>query len=76
MIGARGFDTLTQTQRSGEIEKVPAALMFYVNPGAPSTAGLRRQQKAEEALWSASPRWGRSSSPDQGIMESPDQGSS
>lgn len=41
--------------QTGELEKVPAALMLYVNPGGPSEAGLRRRRKAEAALWSASP---------------------
>jgi hypothetical protein len=55
-FGAKGFDTLSTAQRTGELEAVPAALMLYVNPGGPSEAGLRRRRKAEEALWSASPR--------------------
>jgi GH24 family phage-related lysozyme (muramidase) len=54
-FGGKGFVTLTKVLQAGELEKVPAALMLYVNPGGPSEAGLRRRRKAEAALWSASP---------------------
>ncbi len=54
-FGSKGFTTITKVLQSGELEKVPAALMLYVNPGGPSEAGLRRRRKAEAALWSASP---------------------
>ena len=54
-FGGQGFTTLTKVLQSGELEKLPAALMLYVNPGGPSEAGLRRRRKAEAALWSASP---------------------
>lgn len=53
-FGGQGFTTLTKVLQSGELEKLPAALMLYVNPGGPSEAGLRRRRKAEAALWSAS----------------------
>ncbi|MCS5691751.1 lysozyme [Cyanobium sp. FGCU-6] len=54
-FGSQGFTTITKVLQSGELEKLPAALMLYVNPGGPSEAGLRRRRKAEAALWSASP---------------------
>ena len=54
-FGGEGFSTLTNRLCHGELDKVPAALMLYVNPGGPSEAGLRRRRKAEAALWSASP---------------------
>ena len=54
-FGGEGFSTLTNRLCHGELEKVPAALMLYVNPGGPSEAGLRRRRKAEAALWSAAP---------------------
>ena len=54
-FGGEGFSTLTNRLSHGELEKVPAALMLYVNPGGPSEAGLRRRRKAEAALWSAAP---------------------
>ena len=54
-FGSKGFATLTKVLQAGELEKLPAALMLYVNPGGPSEAGLRRRRKAEAALWSASP---------------------
>ncbi|MCP9857943.1 MULTISPECIES: glycoside hydrolase family protein [unclassified Cyanobium] len=54
-FGSKGFTTITKVLQAGELEKVPAALMLYVNPGGPSEAGLRRRRKAEAALWSASP---------------------
>ena len=54
-FGSKGFTTITKVLQSGELEKLPAALMLYVNPGGPSEAGLRRRRKAEAALWSASP---------------------
>ncbi len=54
-FGGEGFSTLTTRLCHGEQDKVPAALMLYVNPGGPSEAGLRRRRKAEAALWSAAP---------------------
>jgi GH24 family phage-related lysozyme (muramidase) len=54
-FGSEGFATLTTRLCHGELDKVPAALMLYVNPGGPSEAGLRRRRKAEAALWSAVP---------------------
>jgi len=54
-FGSKGFTTITKVLQPGELEKVSAALMLYVNPGGPSEAGLRRRRKAEAALWSASP---------------------
>jgi GH24 family phage-related lysozyme (muramidase) len=54
-FGSQGFTTLTKVLQTGELEKLPAALMLYVNPGGPSEAGLRRRRRAEAALWSASP---------------------
>jgi GH24 family phage-related lysozyme (muramidase) len=54
-FGGEGFSTLTNRLCHGELDKVPAALMLYVNPGGPSEAGLRRRRKAEAALWSAAP---------------------
>ena len=54
-FGSQGLTALTKVLQSGELEKLPAALMLYVNPGGPSEAGLRRRRKAEAALWSASP---------------------
>jgi len=63
-FGSQGFTTLTKELQAGELEKVPAALMLYVNPGGPSEAGLRRRRKAEGALWSASPDQGSPSSPE------------
>ena len=54
-FGSEGFATLTTRLCHGELVKVPAALMLYVNPGGPSEAGLRRRRKAEAALWSAAP---------------------
>ncbi|MCS5691018.1 glycoside hydrolase family protein [Cyanobium sp. FGCU-6] len=54
-FGSKGFTTITKVLQAGELEKLPAALMLYVNPGGPSEAGLRRRRKAEAALWSASP---------------------
>jgi GH24 family phage-related lysozyme (muramidase) len=54
-FGSKGFTTITKVLQTGELKKVPAALMLYVNPGGPSEAGLRRRRKAEAALWSASP---------------------
>ena len=54
-FGSEGFATLTTRLCHGELDKVPAALMLYVNPGGPSEAGLRRRRKAEAALWSAGP---------------------
>jgi len=54
-FGGEGFSTLTNRLCHGEQDKVPAALMLYVNPGGPSEAGLRRRRKAEAALWSAAP---------------------
>jgi GH24 family phage-related lysozyme (muramidase) len=54
-FGGEGFSTLTTRLCHGELDKVPAALMLYVNPGGPSEAGLRRRRKAEAALWSAAP---------------------
>ena len=56
---SEGFATLTRTLQRGlqsdarELDKVPAAMMLYVNPGGPSEAGLRRRRKAEGALWNA-----------------------
>jgi len=54
-FGSKGFTTITKVLQAGELGKLPAALMLYVNPGGPSEAGLRRRRKAEAALWSASP---------------------
>jgi GH24 family phage-related lysozyme (muramidase) len=54
-FGGEGFATLTTRLCHGELDKVPAALMLYVNPGGPCEAGLRRRRKAEAALWSATP---------------------
>lgn len=52
-FGAQGFATLSACLVRGDLEKVPAALLLYVNPGGPSEAGLRRRRRAEGALWSA-----------------------
>jgi GH24 family phage-related lysozyme (muramidase) len=54
-FGSEGFATLTTRLCHGELDKVPTALMLYVNPGGPSEAGLRWRRKAEAALWSAAP---------------------
>jgi lysozyme len=55
-FGGEGFSALTNRLCHGELDKVPAALMLYVNPGGPSEAGLRRRRKAEAALWWGSAR--------------------
>jgi GH24 family phage-related lysozyme (muramidase) len=65
-FGSKGFTTITKVLQAGELEKMPAALMLYVNPGGPSEAGLRRRRKAEAALWSASPIRVNSKPPDGG----------
>jgi GH24 family phage-related lysozyme (muramidase) len=57
-FGAKGFATLSQALRAGQLEAVPAVLMLYVNPGGPSEAGLRRRRKAEGTIWNASPDQG------------------
>ncbi|NQW40136.1 MAG: glycoside hydrolase family protein [Cyanobacteria bacterium] len=71
-FGGQGFTTLTKVLQSGELEKLPAALMLYVNPGGPSEAGLRRRRKAEAALWSASPNRANSKPPvEAGVIRHP-----
>lgn len=49
--GSFGFATITAALRDRAWDKVPAALMLYVNPGTNVEAGLRRRRKAEANLW-------------------------
>lgn len=50
-FGSQSFTTLTKVLQAGELEKLPAALMLYVNPGGPSEAGpLAAPQSRGRAL--------------------------
>ena len=50
--GSSGFNTISGVLRDKEWDKVPGALMLYVNPGTNVEAGLTRRRKAEGDLWS------------------------
>lgn len=50
--GSSGFNTITQRLKNKEWNRVPDALMLYVNPGTNVEAGLRRRRTAEGKLWS------------------------
>ena len=49
--GAEGFETISRRLREREWDKVPDALLLYVNPGSQFEAGLRRRREAEGRLW-------------------------
>lgn len=51
--GASGFNTISTVLRNRQWDKVPQALMLYVNPGSSVEAGLRRRRIAEGRLWSS-----------------------
>lgn len=46
-----GFNTITRVLKNKEWNKVPDALMLYVNPGSNVEAGLRNRRTAEGQLW-------------------------
>lgn len=52
--GSSGFQTFTRVLKHKEWEKVPSALMLYVNPGSNVEEGLRRRRRAEGELWAKS----------------------
>lgn len=47
------FNTITRRLKNKEWNKVPEALMLYVNPGTNVELGLRRRRKAEGNLWNS-----------------------
>jgi GH24 family phage-related lysozyme (muramidase) len=49
--GSDGFNTITTVLKNKEWDKVPDALMLYVNPGSNVEAGLRNRRKAEGDIW-------------------------
>jgi GH24 family phage-related lysozyme (muramidase) len=49
--GAQGFETITARVMDAQLDRVPEALLLYVNPGSSVEAGLRRRRKAEGHLW-------------------------
>ncbi len=46
-----GFNTISRVLERKEWNKVPDALMLYINPGTAYEAGLRRRREAEGQLW-------------------------
>lgn len=46
-----GFATLSKHLQDGDLEKVPAALLLYINPGTAVEEGLRRRRVAEGKLF-------------------------
>ena len=49
--GGQGFQTITARVMDAQFDRVPEALMLYVNPGTKVEAGLRRRREAEGKLW-------------------------
>jgi GH24 family phage-related lysozyme (muramidase) len=50
--GNSGFYTISKALSTpGWLQKVPSALMLYINPGSSFEAGLRRRRSAEVDLW-------------------------
>lgn len=49
--GSEGFATITRRLKNREWNKVPEALLLYINPGTNVTAGLKRRRIAEGELW-------------------------
>jgi GH24 family phage-related lysozyme (muramidase) len=49
--GEQGFQTITARVMDAQFDRVPEALLLYVNPGTSVTAGLTRRRKAEGAMW-------------------------
>ena len=54
--GSSGFNTITARVMDAQFDRVPDALMLYVNPGTPVEAGLRRRRDAEGRLWASPPK--------------------
>jgi lysozyme len=48
---SEGFDTITRVLKNKEWDKVPDALILYVNPGSNVEKGLLRRRTAESKLW-------------------------
>jgi GH24 family phage-related lysozyme (muramidase) len=48
---SQGFATISTVLRDKRWDKMPQALMLYVNPGSNVEAGLRRRRTAEGKLW-------------------------
>lgn len=49
--GGQGFQTITARVMDAQFERVPEALLLYVNPGTKVEAGLRRRREAEGEMW-------------------------
>jgi GH24 family phage-related lysozyme (muramidase) len=49
--GGQGFTTITARVMDAQYDRVPEALLLYVNPGTRVEAGLRRRREAEGKLW-------------------------
>ena len=49
--GGSGFDTITARVMDAQFDRVPEALLLYVNPGSSVETGLRRRREAEGMLW-------------------------
>jgi GH24 family phage-related lysozyme (muramidase) len=49
--GSTGFTTISRYLRDKDWERVPEALLLYVNPGSSVEAGLKRRRVAEGSLW-------------------------
>ena len=49
--GGEGFQTITARVMDAQFDRVPEALLLYVNPGSSVEAGLRRRREAEGKLW-------------------------
>lgn len=52
-FGNTGFTTISRYLRDKDWERVPDALLLYVNPGSAVEKGLRARRVAEGALWSS-----------------------
>lgn len=49
--GGKGYTTISKRLREKDWNKVPEALMLYIDPGSDVESGLRRRRKAEGDLW-------------------------
>lgn len=49
--GADGFNTITARLMDAQYDRVPEAMLLYINPGTKVEAGLRRRRQAEGRLW-------------------------
>jgi GH24 family phage-related lysozyme (muramidase) len=52
--GNSGFNTITKVLRKEQLDRVPEALMLYVNSGIRITKGLTNRRKAEVSMWNSS----------------------